>query len=118
MFRDLKNSSNILKFSYDLYFDFNETKVDTFLTDLLESPVVRSSFKILYSGKRDAWTHIGKIEQPLDYQMIQSTITSMDFFDRLYTAGIVRQNGDIKRCFEETFNGFNISDELRKVYLF
>ena len=43
------------------------------------------------------------------------TVTSMNFFDKLKHEGIVRDNGNICKCFDEFYEGITISDELRKV---
>jgi len=43
------------------------------------------------------------------------TVTSMDFFRKLKEEGIVRENGNICKCFDEFYEGITISDELRKV---
>lgn len=42
---------------------------------------------------------------------------SMEFFDRLVTAGIVGQDGSVRRCFDETFDGCTVSDLLREMLL-
>ena len=42
----------------------------------------------------------------------------MSFFDRLKDDGVVRSAGSICKCFDETFEGILIQDELRKVFCF
>jgi len=44
-------------------------------------------------------------------------VTSMNFFDRLKDDGVVRSGGSICKCFDETFEGILIQDELRKMIL-
>ena len=46
---------------------------------------------------------------------INCSVTSMNFFDRLKDDGVVRSGGSICKCFDETFEGILIQDELRKV---
>ena len=41
----------------------------------------------------------------------------MDFFDRLMTNQVVRESGNIRKCFDEVCGDFIISDELRKLLL-
>ena len=43
------------------------------------------------------------------------SVLSMTFFDRLFESGIVREQGHISKCFDEYFDDYTISDELRKV---
>ena len=42
----------------------------------------------------------------------------MSFFDRLQKHNIVKDDGNITKCFDEFSDGFTISDELRKVQLY
>jgi len=39
---------------------------------------------------------------------------SMTFFDRLYDNNVVRDSGHIVKCFDDLYEDFIISDELRK----
>ena len=41
----------------------------------------------------------------------------MTFFDRLQENDIVRENGNIVKCFDDVADGFTVSDELRKVFV-
>lgn len=43
------------------------------------------------------------------------TQVSMSFFDRLYSEGVVRENGNIVKCLDEYPDDILIADELRKV---
>lgn len=47
--------------------------------------------------------------------VVSCTLLSMSFFDRLYDNNIVRESGKIVKCFDEAWEDFVISDELRKV---
>ena len=48
-------------------------------------------------------------------EQIACSATSMSFFDRLWDKEIVRENGNIVKCFDEFVDDFTVSDELRKV---
>lgn len=41
----------------------------------------------------------------------------MGFFDRLAISQVVRESGSIRKCFDEVYEDFIISDELRKLLL-
>lgn len=51
----------------------------------------------------------------IEATLVPCTQTSMSFFDRLYTEGVVRENGVIVKCYDEYYDDILISDELRKV---
>lgn len=48
-------------------------------------------------------------------EVIPCTVLNMDFFDRLWKCGVVRESGRIVKCFDEVYDDFLVSDELRKV---
>lgn len=41
----------------------------------------------------------------------------MSFFDRLVAAGIVAQDGSLRRCFDEIFDGCTVGDLLREMLI-
>ena len=45
---------------------------------------------------------------------LNTTVMSMDFFDRLTESGMILSNGGIRGCFDDTFDGITISDQLRE----
>ena len=51
----------------------------------------------------------------MSVEELSCSVLSMTFFDRLFDAGIVREQGQISKCFDEYIGDFTISDELRKV---
>ena len=53
----------------------------------------------------------------IEINQIPCTVTSMTFFDKLREEGIIRDNGNICKCFDEFYEGITISDELRKVWV-
>lgn len=46
---------------------------------------------------------------------VPCTALSLNYFDRLYNNEVVRESGNIVKCFDEYFENFVVSDELRKV---
>lgn len=46
---------------------------------------------------------------------VPCTVLSMEFFDRLWKHKIVRESGQIVKCFDEPCGDFLISDKLREV---
>ena len=46
---------------------------------------------------------------------VACTAMSMTFFDRLYDNNVIRESGHIVKCFDDYYEEFIISDELRKV---
>lgn len=51
----------------------------------------------------------------IEATVVPCTQTSMSFFDRLYSEGVVRETGDIVKCYDDCYEDILISDELRKV---
>lgn len=45
---------------------------------------------------------------------VSCTVMSMTFFDRLYDNNVVRESGHIVKCFDDFYEDFIVSDELRK----
>ena len=50
----------------------------------------------------------------VEIESVPCTVLSMSFFDRLY-GPVVRDSGYLVKCFDEFYEDFTISDELRKV---
>ena len=67
-------------------------------------------------GKRDSWGTLGRVEQ-VTIEETKHTVTSLDFFDRLYSNGIVREDHAITKCLDEYVDSFLVADELRKCLL-
>ncbi|NXC20101.1 CF300 protein, partial [Corythaeola cristata] len=53
----------------------------------------------------------------IEATVVPCTQISMSFFDRLYSEGVVRETGDIVKCYDDYYDDILISDELRKVLL-
>lgn len=47
---------------------------------------------------------------------VPCTVLNMEFFDRLWKCGVVRDSGRIVKCFDEVCGDFIISDKLREVH--
>lgn len=50
-------------------------------------------------------------------ESLACTEMSMTFFDRLHDNNVVRDSGHIVKCFDDFYQDFIISDELRKAGL-
>ncbi|KAJ4454558.1 putative flagellar basal body protein [Paratrimastix pyriformis] len=105
------------KYSFDQPFLLHEADhpVGEFLLDLFNSPDVRRTFDVMrHDG---SWTTLA--EQPaaaaVELERLKATCTSLDLFDRLEQNGIVRDNGQIVKCFPQTTPDFDFSDRLQEV---
>ncbi|NWV00832.1 CF300 protein, partial [Upupa epops] len=76
---------------------------------------VVSSLKVLSAAGH--WTTLGSRVTKADAAEVPCTQTSMSFFDRLLSGGVVRDSGDIVKCWDDSYEGILVSDELRKLLL-
>lgn len=104
--------TTVQMFSYDQLFQAYQK--DKFVLDFFQDPAVVSSLQVVSSN---SWGPLGIRPSSVTAEIVSCAVTSMDFFDRLQEQGIVRESGNIKKCFDEYFEDFVISDELRKVLL-
>lgn len=104
---------NVQTFSYDNYFEL-ESKED-FVKSFFDDVVASIAFKTFVKGSPCCLGHIRKAKY-FKVKHFHSTITNMDFFDRL-TNSVVRSCGSIKKCFDEMIDDVLISDELRKMMI-
>ena len=51
----------------------------------------------------------------MSVEELHCSVLSMTFFDRIFDSGIAREHGLISKCFDEFYEDYVISDELRKV---
>ncbi|CAH3034127.1 unnamed protein product [Porites lobata] len=100
-------------FSYDQLFQAYQK--DKFVLDFFQDPAVVSSLQVVSSN--DNWGPLNIKPSSVMAELVSCSVTSMEFFDRLQDQGIVRESGSIRKCFDEYFEDFVISDELRKVLL-
>lgn len=57
----------------------------------------------------------GFTAEKVEALQVPCSVTSMTFFDRLEKEELVRKGGRIVKCFDEFYEEFTISDEVRKV---
>ncbi|XP_077988337.1 cilia- and flagella-associated protein 300-like [Glandiceps talaboti] len=116
--KDLLTKWNLEKLNYQCYsFDkhFQSYQKDDFFLDFFQDPTVYSTLNVTSSSGS-----VGTLGTPaakVEVSSIPCTTLSMTFFDRLYTEGIARETHQICKCFDEYYEGFQISDELRKMLL-
>ncbi|ORX85063.1 hypothetical protein BCR32DRAFT_290923 [Anaeromyces robustus] len=108
----LAGHTYVERFSYDEY--FQPYQIDTFLKNFFNTPEVRSVLKV-YSSM-DKWGHLGDVSN-IQFEELNKTVTSLDFFDKLEQNGVIRSDGSIIKCFDEYTDHFLVSDELRKCLL-
>jgi len=108
---NLDQNLKIWTFSFDKA--FHPYNVKGFAHDFLRNPSVMS---LLSPVVDTMWSKDVGIEQ-VNVDPLNCSVTSMNFFERLKEEKIVRQSGAICKCFDETYEGILISDELRKMIL-
>ncbi|XP_064297382.1 cilia- and flagella-associated protein 300 [Phalacrocorax carbo] len=94
---------------------FKPYQKDEFVMAFFNDQNVNSSLKLLSASGQ--WTTLGSKVTKIEATVVPCTQISMSFFDRLYTEGVVRETGDIVKCFDDYYDDILISDELRKVLL-
>ncbi|KAK6486088.1 cilia- and flagella-associated protein 300 isoform X1 [Huso huso] len=97
-------------FNFDQF--FQPYQKDDFVRDFFSDPCVVSNLKVADTpGKwRTLDTKVTKVKADL----IPCTRVSMALFDPLYSDGILRATGHIRKCFDELYGDF---DELRKMLI-
>ncbi|XP_042316648.1 cilia- and flagella-associated protein 300 [Sceloporus undulatus] len=103
----------IQAFSFDQ--NFKGYQRDDFIMDFLNHPEVNRNLKLLSSSGQ--WTTLDINVRKVEVEALLCTQVSMSFFDRLYCEGVIRQNGNIVKCYDEYHDEILIADELRKVLL-
>eukprot|EP01137_Pigoraptor_chileana_P013944 Opistho-2@68024 len=107
------HSMKYWKFCFDEH--FQTYQMDTFIKDFFSDPVVQHTLRVMSSG--GSWASLCPNPKSIAKEDVPCTLTSMDFFDRLSESGVVRETGQIVKCFDEPHLTFTISDELRKMLL-
>ncbi|NXI67429.1 CF300 protein, partial [Anseranas semipalmata] len=100
-------------FSFDQ--QFKPYQKDEFVMAFFNDQNVNSNLKLLSASGQ--WTTLGSKVTKIEATVVPCTQISMSFFDRLYSEGLVRETGDIVKCYDEYYDDIPISDELRKVLL-
>lgn len=50
----------------------------------------------------------------MQIDLLNTSVMSMDFFDRLIDSDLVSSSGNIRGCFDEQFDGITVGDKLRE----
>ncbi|NXI59605.1 CF300 protein, partial [Chloroceryle aenea] len=100
-------------FSFDQR--FKPYQKDEFVMAFFNDQNVNSNLKLLSASGQ--WTTLGSKVTKIEATVVPCTQISMSLFDRLYSEGVVRENGDIVKCYDDYYDDIPISDELRKVLL-
>ncbi|NXO03041.1 CF300 protein, partial [Rhinopomastus cyanomelas] len=100
-------------FSFDQ--QFKPHQKDEFVKALFNDQNVVSSLKLLSAAGQ--WTTLGCKVTRTEATAVPCSQISMSFFDRLYSGGVVRESGDIVKCYDDYYEDILISDELRKLLL-
>jgi hypothetical protein len=83
------------RFSYDAYFDATSGDASSFLSQCLSSAPVQQHLRCS-SGKM-SWSASGAAGS-VKAERLSCTVTSMEFFDRLTSGGVLKQNGRYFPC--------------------
>jgi len=111
---NLDQHANMLKFRFDQ--PFERLNAADFIRDFFSDPTVAASFKVVDSSGR--WQEGPGAPSAVEYQQLNTTITSMSFFDLLKSeelegGPIVSEDGKIAATFEEWVEGMCLQDRLR-----
>jgi len=109
----MKDRIKVQVFSFDQ--QYKPYQKEEFAKSFFQDPTVLTHLQVISNNGR--WGPLGVKAESVDIEPIQCSVLSMSFFDRLETAKIVRESGMIQKCFDEYFENFVISDELRKCLL-
>ncbi|GET02504.1 cilia- and flagella-associated protein 300 isoform X1 [Rhizophagus clarus] len=116
----MKRHSYIKRFIYEEYFDSEKDEKNFFL-EFFNEENVRKEFKV--QSDQNNWSELNEKIHNIVYEKIPCNITTLNFFDRLYDAGIIRrESGAIVKTspiyLEENISTpILITDELRKLLL-
>eukprot|EP00794_Sanderia_malayensis_P010840 gene10840-11992_t len=101
-------------FSYNKYFQAYEK--EKFVMNFFQDQSVQEHLEI--ASSLNTWGPIGNLKADrAEVEIVQSNVTNMGFFDKIFTPGLVRDSGSICKCYDEQLGDFLISDELRKMVL-
>lgn len=53
----------------------------------------------------------------METDLLNTSIMTMEFFNRFKESGIVSESGSIRGCFEEIFDGISVGDKIRELLL-
>nr|XP_054771460.1 cilia- and flagella-associated protein 300-like [Lytechinus pictus] len=109
----MKGRMSVQYFSYDQLFQAYQK--DDFILDFFKDPVVMATLGTLSDS--GSWGPPGFTAEKVEVVQVPCSVTSMTFFDRLEGEELVREGGRIVKCFDEFYEDFTISDEVRKMIL-
>ncbi|XP_053404284.1 cilia- and flagella-associated protein 300-like [Mercenaria mercenaria] len=114
LFKKWSMEGNISAQMYTFDQPFQQYQKDEFVLDLMRDPNVVSTLNV--SSGKGSMAPVGIKAESVDVESVPCSILSMSFFDKLYGA-VVRDSGYLMKCFDEFYEDFTISDELRKMLL-
>jgi cilia- and flagella-associated protein 300 len=104
---NIDQTLKVQKFRFSGMFSANDpNEYDRILAEFFTRPDCMSIMSV--SGSTTTPVTINK-------EMMHTSVMSMDFFDRLKESGIVLPSGNIRGCFEETFDGIPVGDKVREM---
>jgi len=103
----------IQAFSYDQ--PFQSYQKDDFVLAFFQDPEVLRCLQVASSS--GTWCSLGNAAKSRMADQVACSAMSMDYFDRLYNNRVVRESGHIVKCFDDYYEDFVVSDELRKMLL-
>jgi len=113
---NLDQHANVLKFRFDQ--PFERLSAGDFIRDFFSDPVVQEVFKVVDATGR--WQQGPGAPSAVQFQQLNTTITSMSFFDCLKQeegwmeqGPIISDEGRISPTFEEWVEGMCLQDRLR-----
>ncbi|XP_064615607.1 cilia- and flagella-associated protein 300-like isoform X2 [Liolophura sinensis] len=109
----MKDRICVQTFSFDQPFQAYQKK--DFVLDFMKDPTVLANLRLLTSSGK--WQSVGTAATSVKIEDMNCSVLSLSFFDRLYQTNVVRESGQIHKCFDEFAEDFQISDELRKMLL-
>lgn len=112
---DLGSRISLTTFTYNNFFKDYQAK--DFAYDFFNDPTVQASLKVFSANQRQLVSWGSHEIKECQVEIVPCSITSMDFFDRLKTPGMVREMGALYKCLDEDIEGFIVSDELHKMLL-
>lgn len=118
-------SKTLLKkwgFEFDMVYEefrFDESfaieKVKHFLVDFFNSKEVQSAVKV--SSKRSGLVSMMGRATEVDSEILKTTVLNMSFFDKLKEENIIGENGYIRGCMPERYDGCEGGSLLREMFI-
>lgn len=110
----VKDTLRVYQYAYDQAFQVHDSQ--TFLKDFFADKNVAQSLSILTSV-RGTWSTLSGTVKSVKASAVPCTATSMAFFDRLYSANLLRPDGSLLGCIPEYHGPYTITQEMTKALL-